>query len=207
MELLVYFLGPHRRSVRPGKHTTHGVVLKQLFGQHRMRAIRALSPNKQSRSRSLVPAVLRHGPFSAGSGTVLASSECEAAQKERSRQSGRAPLVHGQRELLRAWAYSARFHTSSAFPPDDVRATPKVKSSPASLMIDHFSAIPFDCTTELWRDCYPRPPGARRADRGAVPSKAIVGLSRLRKTARISIKINIQPKSPRAADNEFHGNY
>jgi hypothetical protein len=35
-------------------------------------------------------------------------------------------------------AYSARFHTSSAFPPDEVRATPKVKSSPASLMIDHF---------------------------------------------------------------------
>ena len=33
---------------------------------------------------------------------------------------------------------SARFHTSSAFPPDEVRATPKVKSSPASLMIDHF---------------------------------------------------------------------
>jgi hypothetical protein len=69
------------------------------------------------------------------------------------------------------------------------------------------SAIPFDRTTELWSDCYPRQPGARRADRGAVPSKAIVGLSRLRKTARISIKINIQPKSPRAADNEFHGNY
>ena len=76
--------------------------------------------------------------FGAGSGTVLASSEYEAAQKKRSRQSGRAPLVHGQRELLRAWAYSARFHTSSAFPPDEVRATPKVKSSPASLMIDHF---------------------------------------------------------------------
>jgi hypothetical protein len=62
----------------------------------------------------------------------------EAAQKKRSRQPGRPPLVHGQRELLRAWAYSARFHTSSAFPPDEVRATPKVKSSPASLMIDHF---------------------------------------------------------------------
>jgi hypothetical protein len=45
---------------------------------------------------------------------------------------------HGQRELLRAWAYSTRFHTSSAFPPEEVRATPKVKSSPASLMIDHF---------------------------------------------------------------------
>src|SRR6516165_10736138 len=26
------------------------------------------------------------------------------------------------------------------------------------------SAIPFDCTTERWSDCYPRPPGARRAD-------------------------------------------
>jgi hypothetical protein len=37
-----------------------------------------------------------------------------------------------------AWAYLARFHTSSAFPPDEVRATPKVKSSPASLIIDHF---------------------------------------------------------------------
>ena len=37
-----------------------------------------------------------------------------------------------------AWAYLARFHTSSAFPPDVVRATPKVKSSPASLIIDHF---------------------------------------------------------------------
>ena len=37
-----------------------------------------------------------------------------------------------------AWAYSARFHTSSAFPPDEVRATPKAKSSPASLIIDHF---------------------------------------------------------------------
>jgi hypothetical protein len=68
----------------------------------------------------------------------LTSSEYEAAQKKRSRQPGRPPLVHGQRELLRAWAYSARFHTSSAFPPDEVRATPKVKSSPASLMIDHF---------------------------------------------------------------------
>ena len=37
------------------------------------------------------------------------------------------------------------------------------------------SAIPFDCTTERWSDCYPRPPGARRADRAAVPSKAISG--------------------------------
>ncbi len=26
-------------------------------------------------------------------------------------------------------------------------------------------AIPFDCTTKRWRDCYPLPPGARRADR------------------------------------------
>src|SRR6516165_10841548 len=48
----------------------------------------------------------------------------------------RGPLV--QRELLRAWAYSARLYTSSAFPPDEVRATPKVKSSPANLIIDHF---------------------------------------------------------------------
>ena len=71
-------------------------------------------------------------------GGVAASSQYEAAQKKRSRQPGRPPLVHGQRELLRAWAYSARFHTSSAFPPDEVRATPKVKSSPASLIIDHF---------------------------------------------------------------------
>ena len=37
-----------------------------------------------------------------------------------------------------AWVYSARLYTSSAFPPDVVRATPKVKSSPASLIIDHF---------------------------------------------------------------------
>jgi RNA polymerase primary sigma factor len=55
MELLVYFLGPHRRSVRPGKHSTHGAVLKQLFGQQRMRAIRALPPNKQlSRSPNML---------------------------------------------------------------------------------------------------------------------------------------------------------
>jgi hypothetical protein len=54
MELLVYFLGPHRRSVRPGKHSTHGAVLKQLFGQQRKRAIRALPPNKQlSRSPNM----------------------------------------------------------------------------------------------------------------------------------------------------------
>src|ERR1700741_4720641 len=62
--------------------------------------------------------------------------------KERSGQPGRPPLVHGQRELLRAWAYSARFHTSSAFPPDEVRATPKVKSSPASLIIEHLGSVP-----------------------------------------------------------------
>ena len=61
-----------------------------------------------------------------------------SAQKKRSRQPGRPPLLHGQRELLRAWAYSARLYTSSGFPPDEVRATPKVKSSPASLIIDHF---------------------------------------------------------------------
>src|SRR5262249_17913023 len=29
------------------------------------------------------------------------------------------------------------------------------------------SAIPFDCRTKRWSDCYPRPTGARRADRGA----------------------------------------
>ena len=58
--------------------------------------------------------------------------------KEKKPPTWRPPLVHGQRELLRAWAYSARFHTSSAFPPDEARATPKVKSSPASLIIDHF---------------------------------------------------------------------
>ena len=27
---------------------------------------------------------------------------------------------------------------------------------------------PFDCRTERWSDCYPQPPGARRADSAAV---------------------------------------
>ncbi len=30
------------------------------------------------------------------------------------------------------------------------------------------SAIPFDCRTKRWSDCYPRPPGARRTDRAAI---------------------------------------
>src|SRR5215470_7956496 len=34
------------------------------------------------------------------------------------------------------------------------------------------NAIPIDCRTKRWSDCYPRPTGARRADRAA-PSKAL----------------------------------
>ena len=37
---------------------------------------------------------------------------------------------------------------------------------------------PVDCTTERLMDCYPRPSGARRADRVAVASTAISGYTR-----------------------------